>query len=159
MNKKDEQLLRESIRQILAQETLEEGKFTDWVADRVGIPREPSLADMTPTGKYRGAIKSMDMYTLRQDYSELYSVFRAAQGRGRTDPAVQEVIRSVRDYIINQLRMKHLPLITATGCAAEFIKSAEEKAHGDMHRDDASWDRQRAWRERLGFGDNTRREE
>jgi hypothetical protein len=151
MNKKEEQLLRESIRQILAREALEEGKFTDWVADRVGIPREPSLADMTPTGKYKSIIRLMDLYTLQQDYKTLYGSFRAAQGRGRSSHEVQSAIKDVRDYIIYQLSAAGVNGSTAAACAAEFIKSAETKAHGDMHRDDAAWERSRARAERLGL--------
>jgi hypothetical protein len=151
MNKNDDKLLREYVRKVLYEETIEEGRFTDWVADRVGIPRDPSLSDMSPSGKYKDLLKRLNIPTLQNDFATLRTAFLEARGAGRTNKAVQDTIKSIRNYIITQMVSVGINKSTAMFAAAEFIKSAEDRAHEYMHSQDRSANRRVAWRERLGL--------
>jgi hypothetical protein len=144
MNKREERILREWVRS-----SLDEGKFTDWVADRVGIPREPSVSDMTPSGRYKDLIKMMNFPTLQGDYKALYGAFLNARGWGRKDHDVQDAMRNVQSYIVDQLTRAGVQRSIAMFFASEFIKSAEDRANEHMHREDRSEDRRRAWRDML----------
>jgi len=147
MNKRQEKILRETIRETL----LHEGKFTDWVADRVGIPRGVSLDDMSPTGRHKNMLKQLDFPTMQNNFKGMYDAFRAARGHGRQDPAVRTEIEYIKNVITRQLARFSIDPHIAMRCAVEFIGSAEKRAHEDMHRYDAQMQNRDDWRVRLGL--------
>jgi len=134
MNKSQERVLRETIRAILKEETLDEGRFLDWVKDRVGIPRRPSLHDM---GLSPGSMKIIgDVYlpSLERDWARLAQAFWDAHGRGLVDPEVRRIADEVKERIWRE-HQGYLPNYKIMGLVGDIMKSAERAAQVRVERE------------------------
>ena len=131
MHKKDELLLRETIRQIVREEMLEEGKVTDFFKRMAGMPTydERKLGfELDPKMWFLKHLDQLDVGTLGGLMRKLTNV---AQETGSSfTPEVKAARAELQDFVVSSLRGK-LPNPSAPMSIANNLAGAAlAKAHG-----------------------------